>query len=220
MKLVIANKNYSSWSLRPWLLLSTFEIEFEEIKLSLLPLGLSDRLGQYSPTKKVPVLIDGELTVFDSLAICEYISEQYLNGLAWPKDINVRAEARSICAEMHSGFFALRGKLPMNCRAKRNIELTEDVKLDIARIDDIWFGCRTKYSKLGPWLFGEFSIADCFFAPVALRFSTYQVSMSDISSAYMNFVLGSQYIVRWIEDATREVEIILPGEVGDEVKFK
>lgn len=217
MQLVIANKNYSSWSLRPWLLLSAFEIEFDEIQLSLAPEGLSERLGQYSPSNRVPVLIDGELIVCDSLAICEYISEKYLGGLGWPKDINTRAEARAACAEMHSEFFAMRGQLPMNCRVTRNVILTPEVKRDIARVDKIWSECREKYSTLGPWLFGEFSIADCFYAPVALRFNTYRISVSDVSSDYVDLLLSNQYVASWVVEASKEIEVILPGDVGEEL---
>lgn len=217
MQLVIANKNYSSWSLRPWLLMSAFGIEFEEVQLSLAPEGLSDRFAEYSPSKRVPVLIDGDLTVCDSLAICEYISEKYLDGKGWPKDLKARAEARSICAEMHSGFFAIREQLPMNCRAARKVVFTPEVKGEVSRIDDIWSACRAKYSAQGEWLFGEFSIADCFFAPVALRFNTYQVSVSDSSSNYVSLMLANQYITSWVAEASKEVEVILPGELGDEL---
>ena len=124
MKLIIGNKNYSSWSLRAWLLLATFGIEFEEVQESLRQEGLKDRLSQYSPAARVPVLIDGAVTVWDSLAICEYVSEKYLAGKGWPEAEVSRAEARAVCAEMHAGFAGLRNELPMNCRATRKVELS------------------------------------------------------------------------------------------------
>ena len=138
MKLVIGNKNYSSWSLRPWLLLSAFQVEFTEIQESLAEAGIKERFERYSPSGKVPVLLDEDLIVWDSLAICEYISEKYLAGKGWPAEINTRAEARAICAEMHSSFTALRNEMPMNCRATRKLELSSAAKVDIAQIDVIW----------------------------------------------------------------------------------
>ncbi len=214
MKLVIANKNYSSWSLRPWLLLTSFGVPFEEIKLSLAPGGLSERLAEYSPTKRVPVLIDDELTICDSLAICEYVSEQYLDGKGWPRDLQDRAQARSICAEMHSGFTALREQMPMNCRATRKITFTPEVNRDIERIEIIWSQCIAEHSVKGEWLFGEFSIADCFFAPVASRFNTYGVSLSSPSQAYVDLIHNHPAFKIWVKSAAEEEEVIEPGEVG------
>lgn len=215
MKLVIANKNYSSWSLRPWLLLSEFDIPFEEIKLSLAPEGLSERIGQYSPSKRVLVLIYDELIVCDSLAICEYISEKCLDGGGWPENLNDRAEARSICAEMYSGFFAIREQMPMNCRFVRKITFTPEVEMEISRIDSIWSKYRAKNAAKGPWLFGPFSIADCFFAPVVSRFITYGVNLSDASKAYVDVMAALPSFIDWVEAARVETEVILPGEVGD-----
>lgn len=215
MELVIANKNYSSWSLRPWLLLSSFDIPFEEIKLSLAPEGLSERIGQYSPTKRVPVLIDNGLVICDSLAICEYVSEKYLDGMGWPEDMGDRALARSICAEMHSGFAALREQLPMNCRASRKVQFTAEVKEDISRINAIWSHCRGEYSSKGEWLFGGFSIADCFYAPVASRFNTYNVPLSDAAQEYADKLLSHSAFMSWVEAAKADAEVIASDEVGD-----
>ena len=160
MQLVIGNKNYSSWSLRPWLLLKAFDVPFEEQNISLIGLGtqeLTSRLRQFSPSAKVPVLIDGERVIWDTLAICEYVSEQYLSGQGWPSEATDRARARVVAAEMHSGFSAMRNALPMNYRAKRQIELTDEVLADIKRIDEIWSECQSKDVN-SAWLFGEFSI--------------------------------------------------------------
>ena len=189
VKLVIGNKNYSSWSLRAWLLLAKFELEFEEVQESLKAEGLTERLKQYSPTGRVPVLIDGDLTVWDTLAIAEYVSERYLDGTGWPKDRASRAEARAVCCEMHAGFMGLRSELPMNCRAMRRVEMSALAKADIARVDAIWSKCmsRLTVSGKGPWLYGDFSIADCFYAPVVLRFKTYGVSLSEGARRYQDF---------------------------------
>ncbi len=217
MKLVIGNKNYSTWSLRPWLLLSAFNVEFEEIQESLVQEGIKERFGKYSPSGKVPVLIDGELTVWDSLAICEYISEQYLQGKGWPKDSIKRAEARTICAEMHSSFIALRNEMPMNCRATRKLEPSVAAKGDIARIDSIWSYYTEQNSPLGPWLFGKFSIADCFFAPVASRFLTYGVTLSAAAQKYSALLLKHKSVIAWTEAAQAETEIIPKDEAGSPI---
>jgi len=214
LKLIIGNKNYSSWSLRAWLLLATFELEFEEIQESLRAEGLKERLGRYSPTNRVPVLIDGELVVWDTLAINEYVNEQYLAGKGWPSDVALRAEARSICAEMHSGFMGLRSELPMNCRALRTVNPSAAAQQDIARIDAIWSRCMTAYA--GPWLFGDFSIADCFYAPVVLRFDTYGIELSAAASRYQNFVLKYDVLNRWVEAGKAETEIVPEDEAGEE----
>jgi len=214
MKLVIGNKNYSTWSLRPWLLLDAFKIVFDEISVSLLQHQIKERLGQYSATSKVPVLINDDLVVWDSLAICEYISEQYLHGKGWPEGINDRANARSICAEMHSGFMALRAEMPMNCRATRTVILSAGSKQDIQRIDDIW----SSYAKLTSdgklRLFGQFSIADCFFAPVVLRFATYGVPLSAKAQAYSDSILTDRSVQRWVSMAKKETEIVQEDEAG------
>lgn len=214
MKLVIGNKNYSSWSLRAWLLLAAFNLDFEEIQVSLRQPGVAERLSQYSPPAKVPVLIDGELTVWDTFAICEYVSEKYLAGGGWPKQKNLRAEARAVCAEMHSGFMGLRSELPMNCRALRTVHPSAEAKRDIARIDDIWTRCMTLYS--GPYLFGDFSIADCFYAPVVLRFQTYDVLLSTNAARYQSLMLQNETLNRWVVAGTAETEIVPEDEAGSE----
>ena len=214
LKLIIGNKNYSSWSLRAWLLLATFELEFEEVKESLQADGLKERLGRYSPTSRVPVLIDGDLTVWDTLAIDEYVSEQYLTGRGWPSDTGLRAEARAICAEMHSGFTGLRRELPMHCRALRTVSPSAAAQQDIARIDAIWSHCMTDYA--GPWLFGDFSIADCFYAPVVLRFKTYGIELSEAANRYQSFVLRHDVLNQWVEAGKAETEIVPEDEAGEE----
>lgn len=214
MKLAIGNKNYSTWSLRPWLLLSAFDVDFEEIQESLIQEGIKERLGKHSPTFRVPVLIDDSLNIWDSLAICEYISEKYLKGKGWPENQNRRAEARSLCSEMHSGFTALRNEMPMNCRAKRTIELSLAAKEDIQRIDSIWSQYTAQHADIGPWLFGEFSIADCFFAPVALRFQTYSIPLSTAAQTYSTLILQHKCIVDWVNAGKAETEIVVEDEAG------
>lgn len=214
MKLVIANKNYSTWSLRPWLLLSHHNVVFDEVFESLGGDDLTERLRRHSPSARVPVLVHDNLTVWDSLAICEYISEIELEGRGWPGEIRERSQARSISAEMHAGFTALRSEMPMNIRARRTIEPSAAALRDIQRIDEIWSDCRKQAGSRGKWLFGEFSIADCMFAPVALRFMTYGADLSEASRTYMESILEHPGIVKWMTAAKTETEIIPADEAG------
>jgi glutathione S-transferase len=215
MKLIIGNKNYSSWSLRAWSFLSINNLSFDEVRIALSTDETDSEIAKYTDGGTVPVLHDNGLIVWDSLAICEYISEQYLAGKGWPADVKDRAQARSCCAEMHSSFFTLRGAMPMNCRAEnRSVPMTEDLQEDISRIDSLWKGFRSKYSHLGPWLFGEFSIADSMFAPVVFRFLTYKVAVSEVSRQYMETVLRNPKIQLWVEQAKKEKETIECEEVG------
>jgi glutathione S-transferase len=219
MELVIGNQNYSSWSLRPWLLLTHFDIPFDEVKIRLFEDDTRQQLAEYSPTFKVPVLVDDksgqELTVWDSLAICEYISDTYLHGKGWPEKPEDKATARSYCAEMHSGFNTLRNTLPMNCRATRRVHLEEAGLKEIQRIDGMWQDALNRHE--GNWLFGEFSIADCMFAPVASRFATYQIEVSETSQAYIERLLTLPSMKRWYEAALKEKEVIGEDEAGTDI---
>jgi glutathione S-transferase len=215
MELIIGNKNYSSWSLRGWLMLKAFDLPFTETRLALFEEGFYSTLATYSPAGKVPVLIDADVTVWDSLAICEYISEVHLANKGWPADVADRAVARAVSCEMHSGFFGLRHELPMNCRAKRAVTLTEAALKDVQRIDAIWTELLKKNSAQGPWLFGEFSIADVMYAPVALRFHTYNPELSEQSRAYVETVLAHPAIQAWVAAAHLESETIEAEEVGE-----
>ena len=214
MHLVIGNKNYSTWSLRPWLLLDAHQISFEEVSVSLLQDGIYQRLGKFSEACKVPVLIDGDLTIWDSLAICEYLSEIYLGGKGWPEPADDRALARSLCSEMHSGFSALRNELPMNCRALRTVDASKQAKRDIERIDSIWSTYARESLEGSSRLFGQFSIADCFFAPVVLRFATYRIPLSQTADAYASSILDHPSVQRWVAMARNETEIIPEDEAG------
>lgn len=216
MKLIIGNKNYSTWSMRPWLMLDAFGIPFEEVLVSLRDQGLSERLAQYSDTKRVPVLVDGEITIWDSLAICEHVSEAHLSGAGWPKATADRALARAITAEMHSGFTALRNELPMNCRASRSVELSDSAKADISRVDEIWSRYARKDSAGELRLFAEFSIADCFFAPVVMRFITYGIALSAPATQYLNAMRSHPSVEKWVAAAVLEIEIVESDEAGAE----
>lgn len=215
MKLIIGNRNYSSWSLRPWFLLTENNLKFEEIRIPLYQKDTYTEFAKYTKAAKVPVLHDNELVIWDSLAICEYISEQYLSGKGWPESVGARAEARSCCAEMHSGFFTIREQLPMNCRASdRTVEIGADLQKEIHRMDTLWSELRQKYSHDGKWLFGDFSIADCMFAPVVFRFATYNIEVSEEVKQYMTTVLDNPNIQIWLEQSENEAEIVEESEIG------
>src|ERR1700722_19408701 len=185
MKLIIGNKNYSGWSLRPWLLLRHADIPFEEIRILVYTPDSKQSIIKYSPSGKVPALVDGDVTAWDSLAICEYLAEKHPDKKFWPDDRVARALARAVGAEMHSGFQNLRENMPMNIRRDyAGLGCTPEVERDIARITEIWQGCRKAFGSSGPFLFGAFSIADAMFAPVMFRFRTYGVMLPEALEAY------------------------------------
>jgi glutathione S-transferase len=212
MRLCIANKNYSSWSMRPWVLLKQFGIPFEEVKLEIDDFTADSRfkrtLSEYTPTGRVPVLIDGELTVWDSLAIAEYLADKYPAHELWPSERAAKARARSICAEMHSGFTALRTHFGMNIEASlpevgaRVLRDEPGVRADVARIDVLWSDLLRQHG--GPMLFGKFCIADAFYAPVAARFRTYGVPLSAASQAYVDALHTLSSVAEWRLDALAE----------------
>lgn len=214
--LVIANKCYSSWSLRPWLLLNGLGIAFDEV---LIPLGQPDtasRIREHSPAGRLPVLKDGDVTVWDSLAIMEYAAERWPQARVWPEDRTARALARSISAEMHSGFGALRNGCPMNLGKRFGpAERGEAVARDVARIDALWRDARARFGGGGPFLFGAFSAADAMYAPVATRFDTYSVAVSPVSRAYMDAVLGLPAFQAWRAAALREPWFYREDEVDE-----
>jgi glutathione S-transferase len=205
LKLVIGDKNLSSWSLRPWMLLKHLGIPFEEVKLRLDTPEFRAEIGRYSPTGRVPVLIDGAARIWDSLAICEYLNE-LADGKAWPHERDARAEARCISAEMHSGFQALRSAWGLRAAATGlRVPLPTDAAGDVARIDAIWSECRSRHAEQGPWLFGRYSIADAMYSPVALRFKTYGPKLLPTSRNYLRHVLADPHLQLWIRDAEQEV---------------
>lgn len=212
LELFIGNKNYSSWSLRPWFLLKALGIPFVETRIALFQDDSAAALARVSPSGKVPLLKDDELLVWESLAICETIAERA--PTAWPGDAAARAWARSIAHEMHGGFGALRAELPMNCRARRRVEPSAAALRDIARVQAIWRECRTRHAARGPWLFGEVSIADAMYAPVVTRFATYGVDGDAACAAYVAHVLDSPALREWLSDAAAETEVVARSEVG------
>lgn len=204
LKLVIGNKNYSSWSMRPWVAMTAFNIPFEEVKILLQQSGTSSAITEYSLAGRVPILIAGETTVWDSLSICEYLAEQFPEKNMWPQNVAQRAMARSICAEMHSGFSDLRSAMWMNIRATfPGKGRTTGAQADIGRISEIWENC---LSVVGAhqFLFGEFSIADAYFAPVVMRFNTYAVSLAPALQAYVDRVIAHPAVAKWMDGALRE----------------
>ncbi|MHB8447461.1 MAG: glutathione S-transferase family protein [Rudaea sp.] len=203
--LVVGSKNYSSWSLRPWLLLRQFGVAFEEIVLPLDVPEFYARIADYSPTGRVPVLHDGEVRVWDSLAIAEYANERWLGGRGWPAAAAARALARAISAEMHSGFAALRSELPMNCRKRvKNHPASKQAQADIARVKAIWRETRERFGKDGPFLFGAFGIADAMYAPVVLRFVSYDVALDPAERAYADTILALPAMQDWLAATLNE----------------
>jgi glutathione S-transferase len=214
LTLVIGNKNYSSWSLRPWILLKHLGLEFQEHLVPLYQPGSRDEVKKYCPSGKVPVLRQGEIVVWDSLAVCEYIAET--SGRGWPKAPEARAVARSISAEMHSGFTDLRNQWPMNSRARhRRVPMTPTLRADIDRVEEIWADCRGRFSTPGsPWLFGDYSIADAMYAPVVLRFNSYGTHFSDNTRSYMSAVIEDPPMQEWLTAAKDEPWTLEGSEVG------
>jgi glutathione S-transferase len=208
LTLVIGDKNLSSWSLRPWILLRHLGLPFTELRLSLDTPQFRAEIGRWSPTGRVPVLIDGDLRVWDSIAICEYASEQ-AGGAGWPAATAARAMARSISAEMHSGFAALRSTWPMQAVSRGlRVPLTPEVRADVERIDAIWSDCQARHGSRGPWLFGDrYTIADAMYAPVVLRFTTYGASLSEAAGRYRDHVLADPSLQDWIRGAEHEVAV-------------
>lgn len=202
LHLVIGSKRYSSWSLRPWLALKQAGLAFEETVVALRRPDTKANILEHSPSGKVPLLKDGSLLIWDSLAICEYVAELACAVPLWPESRGVRAVARAVSAEMHAGFPALRQHLPMDAGRRLPLPaLPDDAQADIARVAAIWTDCRGRFGAGGPFLFGNWSIADAMFAPVVSRFSTYGVALSVQAAAYVETVMALQPMQEWIEAA-------------------
>ncbi len=203
LTLVIGDKNFSSWSLRPWLALRMADIPFTERSVRLRRPQTKNDILRYSPSGKVPCLTDGELVIWDSLAICEYLAERH--PALWPANPSTRAEARSISAEMHSGFTALRQRTSMEvCARNLKAEESPELEADIARIIALWEFCRTRFAAAGPFLFGAFSIADAMYAPVVWRFNTYDVNLPPASRAWCDTMLALPPMQDWRAGAEAE----------------
>ncbi|MGD9924263.1 MAG: glutathione S-transferase family protein [Pseudorhodoplanes sp.] len=215
LKLVLGNKNYSSWSLRPWIAMRQIGLEFDEEVIPLYEQGSRERVLRYSPTGKVPVLIDGDSTIWESLAILDHLADRFPAAQLWPADPKARAHARAVSAEMHAGFAALRKHCPMNMRrVGKPRDLTADVVADVRRIDDIWTGCRERFGQGGPFLFGRFSAADAMYAPVVSRFSSYAIGVGAASEAYMAAMMALSAWEEWRRDGVAE-PWIMPGNELD-----
>ncbi|HEY3730639.1 MAG TPA: glutathione S-transferase family protein [Steroidobacteraceae bacterium] len=212
--LVIGNKNYSSWSLRPWLLLRHLQLPFAELQIPLTQPDTRARLLEQSPAGRVPVLKHGALTIWESLAIMEYLCEIADAGL--PRDRTARAHARAVSAEMHAGFGALRAQWPFNARATgRRTPMTPELRAEIERVQALWADCRTRFGDSGPWLFGDYSLADAMFAPVVLRFRSYGATLSPQAQAYVATTLQDAPLLSWLAAATAERWRIDYCEIGE-----
>ncbi|MEN9867053.1 MAG: hypothetical protein RL748_2643 [Pseudomonadota bacterium] len=213
LTLVIGNKNYSSWSMRPWLVMTAFGIPFHEVKIALAQPDTAAKIDDYQAAGRLPILLAGPMTIWDSLSICEYLAEQFLEKNLWPQDVAMRARARSICAEMHSGFADLRRAMPMNIKMHfPGKGRSAGAQADIGRISEIWEDCLARYGH-SQFLLGEFSIADAFFAPVVMRFHTYGVALAPALNAYCERVRQHPAVMQWVRAALAEVETIAQLDV-------
>jgi glutathione S-transferase len=213
LALVIGNKNYSSWSMRPWVLLRQADIAFREIQLWFDEDGRPQGIEPYSPTRQVPVLLVNDEPVWDSLAICEAVAEMFPEKRLWPDAAGARAVARSACAEMHAGFRNLRSAMPMNIRASLPGKgMSPAVERDIARIVALWRDCRSRFGSGGALLFGQFTVTDAYFAPVATRFITYEVALPPVARDYVEAVRKLPAVAEWMAAAKRETAFIAADE--------
>ena len=210
LTLVIGNKNYSSWSMRPWVALKAAGIAFEERFIPLYTDAADkQRILDVTRSGKVPALIDGDVTVWDSLAIIEYAAERFPDAHLWPSDAASRAHARSVSAEMHSGFAALRNECGMNLhRPIAAKALSDNARADIARIQELWTDCRKRYGTAGPFLFGAFTAADAMYAPVVHRFRTYAIDVSPPVRAYMEAMMALPAFAQWTAEGLAETIVI------------
>jgi glutathione S-transferase len=214
LKLIIGNKNYSSWSFRPWIAMKVAAIAFDEEVISLNAADFKTRLNVVSGTGKVPALIDGDVKVWESLAILEYLGERFPQARLWPVETAARAHARAIAAEMHAGFVPLRRHLPMNMwRPVIRRELKDDVQANVRRIEAMWTECRTRFGAGGAFLFGAFGAADAMYAPVVSRFHTYGVEVSPAVRGYMDAVMALQAWREWQTAALAEPWVLPEDEV-------
>lgn len=211
LRLIIGNKAYSSWSMRAWLAVHHAGLDAEDVVVPLYEPGSPEQILGYSPTGKVPCLMDGAVAIWDSLAICEYVAEQNPGAGLLPDDRLARAVCRSASAEMHSGYMALRKNMPMNVRKSLpgkgwpdDPAARAEVEKDVRRIEALWEMCRTDYGAGGPYLFGRFTIADCMFAPVASRFHTYHVDLSPMATAYVRTIMANPLVQEWIDAGNTE----------------
>jgi len=213
LRLVIGNKNYSSWSLRPWIAMKVAGLTFEEQVVSLSDLNFKKSVMQVSPAGQVPALEDGDVCVWETLAILEYLNEKFPAAQLWPADRGARAHARALAAEMHAGFASLRRECPMNMwRPAKTHPLSAQASADVVRIDTMWADCRARFGQQGPFLFGAFSAADAMYAPVVSRFATYTIKVGPASLAYMDAVMALPAWQEWRAAALKEPWILPASE--------
>jgi glutathione S-transferase len=209
LTLYIGNKNYSSWSLRPWLALKHAGAAFDEVVIALDRPDTRERIAAVSPSGRVPALRDGDLFVWDSLAICEYVAERFPEAHLWPADHAARAVARSVAGEMHSGFAALRSGMTMNIRRPPSpVLVTDEIRADIERVTTMWRETRARFGRGGPFLFGAYTIADAMYAPVVTRFRSYAVSLEGEAAAYADAVWNDPAMQEWIAASRVEPQTI------------
>lgn len=214
LRLIIGNKNYSSWSLRPWIAMKAAGIAFEETVISLEASDFKAQIIALSGAGKVPVLLDGDVRVWESLAILEYLAEKFPDAGLWPAQEHARAHARAVAAEMHAGFLPLRRDLPMNVRRPvKPRPLDDGAGADVARIETIWKECRAQFGAGGPFLYGRFGAADAMYAPVVWRFHTYAVEVNAATRAYMDAVLALPASREWYQAGRREPWVLPHDEV-------
>lgn len=213
LKLIIGNKNYSSWSLRPWIAMKVAGLAFDELVIPLYEPGSREQILKYSPAGKLPVLIDDDQPIWESLAILEHLAEIFPKAGIWPADAHARSHARVVATEMHGGFQALRKHCPMNLwlPVKRRPQ-PEEVHNDLRRIDAIWSDCRARFGQSGPFLFGTFGAADAMYAPVAARIRTFDLDVGPVSRAYIGSVLALPAFVEWRAAALKEPWVMRHNE--------
>ncbi len=214
LHLVIGNKNYSSWSMRPWIALKAAKIPFGETVIPIYRPDSKEKLLAYSPAGRVPILLDDDMRVWESLAIIEYLADKFPGAGFWPDSPAARAHARAIASEMHAGFLPLRRHLPMNMwRPVQKRHLTSEAAANVKRIDALWSDCRARFGQEGPFLFGRFSAADAMYAPVVSRFATYAVDVSPAARAYMAAVMALPAWQDWAAAALAEEWVLEDCEV-------
>ena len=214
LHLIIANKNYSSWSLRPWLAMTMAGLDFDETMILLDTPVMKKQIAEHSKAGRLPILRHGKVTIWETLAILEYLAETFPQKNLWPETKAARAVARSVSNEMHAGFANLRNACPMNLRrSPKPILLSDGTRADISRIEEIWRDCRHAYGKGGKFLFGRFCNADAMFAPVVTRFETYAIPVAKDSRAYMDAVLATKAFQKWKSAALKETWVVPHDEV-------
>jgi glutathione S-transferase len=214
LKLILGNKNYSSWSLRPWIAMRNAGLDFTDEVIPLYEPGSAEKVLKYSPTGKVPVLIDGDMVIWESLAILEHLAERFPKAELWPSGPAARTHARVVASEMHAGFGALRRHCPMNMRrVQKKRELTAEVAADVRRIEQIWTECRERFGAGGPFLFGTFGAADAMYAPVVSRFFSYAIGVGATAEEYMAAVMALPAFKEWRDTGIAEPWVMPNNEL-------